>query len=262
MADGSRQWSSPTGPPSTAPPVAPLTGPPCAPPAAEPGAHAAMRSAVHDINNLLFAISGQSELIVDGAVDNAAEAAREILDAARTAAALCRRLLIDEPPAVDARLDVEAIVRRILRRAPPKDGPIDVSIDLAAPEPPGCDVLRLQQGLANLVSNAQAAMPNGGRLTVTTVIERLGCARVDTLGETLAPGRYWVLAVRDTGTGIAAGRLRQLFEPGYTTRSEPTAHGFGLSVVAEAARWHRGGVMVASTPGEGSRFAMWLPIGG
>lgn len=223
---------------------------------------AAMRSAVHDINNLLFAIAGQAELIAEGVVESTTEAAREIVEAARTAAALCRRLLIDEQPAAGVRLDVDGVVRRLMRRMPRGEAPLEVVIDLAAPEPPGCDVLRLQQALANLVSNAQAAMPDGGRLSVTAAVERLGSARVDTLGETLAPGRYWVLAVRDTGPGITAVGFAQLFEPGYTTRSEPKAHGFGLSVVADAARWHGGGVVVASTPGEGSRFAIWLPLRG
>lgn len=224
-------------------------------------APATVRSTVHDINNLLCVIAGQAELILDGSPDSPSDAAREILDALHTAAALCRRLLIDEAPAPGIALDIATVahgsVRRQHRRGSP---PPELVIELTPePDPPLCDVLRLHQALANLVSNAQAAMPAGGRISVQTSVERLTVATIDTLGHALPPGRYWVLSVSDTGAGISGGRLAQLFEPGYTTRAEPAAHGFGLSVVVEAARWHRGGIVVGSTAGVGSRFALWLP---
>lgn len=220
-----------------------------------------VRSTVHDINNLLCVIAGQAELILDGSPDSPSDAAREILDALQTAAALCRRLLIDEEPVPGLTLDIAAVVRDGVRRhrqhgATPPELVVELTTE---PDPPRCDVLRLHQAVANLVSNAQAAMPAGGRLSVRTSVERLAVATIDTLGHALPPGPYWVLAVSDTGAGISGGRLAQLFEPGYTTRADPEAHGFGLSVVIEAARWHRGGIVVASAAGLGSRFALWLP---
>lgn len=99
----------------------------------------------------------------------------------------------------------------------------------------------LHRALLNLVHNALEAMPQGGTLTLA------GHSRPDQVQ----------IEVRDTGSGIAAERLTQIFEPLYTTK--PGGTGLGLYIVQEILRAHGGQVTVASQPGQGTTFTLTLP---
>jgi CheY-like chemotaxis protein len=83
---------------------------------------------------------------------------------------------------------------------------------------------------------------------------------LDTLGQEIAPGRYAVVEVRDTGSGIAPELLSRIFDPFFTTKF--TGRGLGLAAVGGILRSHRGGITVESVPGEGSTFRVLLPVAG
>jgi signal transduction histidine kinase len=119
----------------------------------------------------------------------------------------------------------------------------EVAIDLAVEGAPevACDAAQIRRALLNLGRNALQACPPGARVT-------LACAAVD--GEVR-------LSVRDTGRGIPAEQLDEIFAPFYTTREQGT--GLGLAFVAEIARDHAGAVRVESRPGEGATFTLHLP---
>ena len=99
----------------------------------------------------------------------------------------------------------------------------------------------------NLARNALDAMPEGGRLTVTTA-------------RTSLDGRDGIeVVVADTGVGIAPENLEQIFNPFFTTKRDGV--GLGLSIVSKIVDDHRGRIRVTSEPGRGSRFTVFLPLG-
>jgi two-component system, NtrC family, sensor kinase len=123
---------------------------------------------------------------------------------------------------------------------------ITVEENLAAdlPEIEG-DRNQIQQCLMNLVFNAMESMPGGGKLAVTTSVDK-SASRVQA-------------AVTDTGCGIAPENISTIFEPFFSTKSPDKGVGLGLSVVYGIIREHRGTIYVDSTVGEGSTFTLTLP---
>jgi signal transduction histidine kinase len=119
------------------------------------------------------------------------------------------------------------------------------------------DPQRVDQVLVNLLSNAVKFTQPGGRVTI-------GCeVREGTLPGGTVPGRWTCIAVEDTGIGIGPEERERIFEPfiqvdsGYTRRHGGT--GLGLAISLRLARSMGGELVVESTPGEGSRFTLWLP---
>jgi hypothetical protein len=115
---------------------------------------------------------------------------------------------------------------------------------------------QLQQVIVNLCRNAAQAMGEAGRIDVSADAQDLRAARVFTSGE-LEPGAYARIAVSDAGPGFGEDVAKRLFEPFFTTR--PAGTGLGLATVRKIVSDHDGAVDVASTPGKGSRFEVWLP---
>ena len=120
------------------------------------------------------------------------------------------------------------------------------------------DPTQLHQVLLNLALNARDAMPNGGTLRFSardvTVDEQYARLYPDA-----APGRYVLLAVSDTGVGIAPQLIGRVFEPFFTTKEIGKGTGLGLSIVAGIVRSHGGFVNVFSELGRGARFEVHLP---
>ncbi|MDR0555092.1 MAG: PAS domain S-box protein [Treponema sp.] len=100
----------------------------------------------------------------------------------------------------------------------------------------------MKQALLNLIKNAIAAMPDGGRLTVTTEPEDMAIR----------------LVIQDTGVGISEENLSKIFEPYFTTKA--AGSGLGLTLVFKIIREHRGEVTVKSKEGEGACFIITLPV--
>jgi CheY-like chemotaxis protein len=122
------------------------------------------------------------------------------------------------------------------------------------------DAAQIEQVLMNLVLNAGDAMPGGGTLTIAT-----GTASTDDVrasGASFEPvsGRCAYVSVADTGSGMSPETLRRAFEPFFTTKERGT--GLGLATVATIVAQHEGGVAVASEPGRGTTFTVYLPFSG
>jgi two-component system, cell cycle sensor histidine kinase and response regulator CckA len=115
---------------------------------------------------------------------------------------------------------------------------------------------QLEQVLVNLVLNARDAMPAGGTLTIETG-ERVisGSSR----GRSIKPGRYIVLAVSDTGSGMDGDTLSHVFEPFFTSQAPGSRAGLGLSIVYGIVKQNGGVVRVSSEPGEGTTVKVFLP---
>jgi two-component system, cell cycle sensor histidine kinase and response regulator CckA len=115
---------------------------------------------------------------------------------------------------------------------------------------------QLEQILVNLVLNARDAMPSGGTLTVETGERQIsGSAR----GRSVRPGRYLVLAVSDTGTGMDGDTLTHVFDPFFTSQPAGSRSGLGLSIVYGIVKQSGGGVRVSSEPGQGTTVKVFIP---
>src|SRR5262249_42581896 len=114
------------------------------------------------------------------------------------------------------------------------------------------------QVLMNLAMNARDAMPHGGVLTIGASNVELGEQEAQTLPD-LKPGRFVVLTVADTGTGMTAETKRRLFEPFFTTKPVGESAGLGLSIVYGVVKQHGGEVSFSSESGLGSTFKIYWP---
>jgi signal transduction histidine kinase len=117
------------------------------------------------------------------------------------------------------------------------------------------DSAQLELALVNLIINARDAMPDGG--TIAVAARNAAAGDDDPLG--LRAGDYVVIAVSDSGTGIAPELIEQVTEPFFTTKDIGKGTGLGLSMVYGFARQSGGALDIASALGEGTRVEIWLP---
>jgi two-component system, cell cycle sensor histidine kinase and response regulator CckA len=208
--------------------------------------------AAHDFNNLLTVIIGHAELALTASRGQAQLDLAAILRAAEQATGLARQLLTlsrGESAEVESS-DLNAVAAetaRLLRRL--VNAAIEITDDLGEePLPVLVDRSQLEQLLLNLAVNARDAMPEGGRLTIRT-----GLAGTQDEREAR-------LVVEDTGVGITAAALGQIFEPFYTTKDPGKGTGLGLVTVQRIVRAGGGKIDVQSQPGVGTTFTVTLPL--
>ncbi len=123
------------------------------------------------------------------------------------------------------------------------------------------DATQIHQLLMNLGTNAVHAMPEGGKLSVALAAAEVVEKQQATTG-TVAPGAWIVLEVADEGTGIPAEILPRIFDPFFTTKEANVGTGLGLALVLRIAAAVGGVIDVASQPGVGTTFTVYLPRAG
>jgi len=219
----------------------------------------------HDFNNLLSVINGYGEMLLGSFAEADPRRARieEIVAAGRRAVGLTGQLLafsrrqIAEPRVVDLNAligETEKILRRLIGD--------DIVLDFA--RGPGLghvriDPVHLDQVLINLAVNARDAMPGGGTLRIETANAEVGTdfARLHPPTE---PGRYVVLSMTDTGTGMDTETQQHAFEPFYTTKGTGKGTGLGLATVYGIVKQSGGYVWIESATGKGTCFRIYLPL--
>ena len=218
----------------------------------------------HDFNNLLAVIQNyaafiREELGPDGPVTSDIE---QVISASRRAAALTRQLVmfsrkdVAAPEVVDLNavvLDMEKLLRRVIGDR------ISVQTELRAPLWRAVmDIGQLEQIIMNLALNARDAMPEGGTLTLAT-----GHAAVDRRTSLSTPGlrtgRYVVLTVSDSGSGIPPHIGERVFEPFFTTKDKGHGTGLGLATVFGIVKRGNGHIRFDSDEGFGTSFHVYLP---
>jgi PAS domain S-box-containing protein len=219
----------------------------------------------HDFNNLLTLINGYSRLLLDAMFpgDPSRDSLEEIHKAGERAAELTRQLLAFsrkqrlQPQVFDLNLVVTAM-RSILTRVVGED--LELCVELSAEAAMvRADPHQLEQVVMNLAVNARDAMAGGGSLRLETA-----CLEWDESFARLHPGarrgRYALLAVSDTGTGMDEETRRHLFEPFFTTKEAGKGTGLGLAMVLGIVEQSGGFIDVASELGRGTSFRIHLPM--
>ncbi|MCW8130133.1 MAG: response regulator [Planctomycetota bacterium] len=217
----------------------------------------------HDFNNLLMIIDGNLELVLGqpnltAQVRKNAEAARKATD---RAVDLTNQLLsFSRKRVLQARVfDLNQMIGEIgdlLRRV------IDARIELATSLAHGdtrvnADRSQIEQVILNLAVNARDAMPNGGRMTISTALFQHDGQ--DESLRRLEHGAYMLLSVADTGVGMDAITRKHVFEPFFTKKGKSKGSGMGLATVYGIVQQSQGTVLVESAPNCGSVFKVYLP---
>jgi two-component system, cell cycle sensor histidine kinase and response regulator CckA len=117
---------------------------------------------------------------------------------------------------------------------------------------------QIAQAIMNLASNARDAMPNGGRLTITASNIELTSDSTERRA-TMPVGKYVLLVVSDTGTGMDSRTQSHLFEPFFSTKEKGKGTGLGLATVYGIVKQSDGYVWVESEVGRGSNLKIYLP---
>jgi two-component system cell cycle sensor histidine kinase/response regulator CckA len=217
----------------------------------------------HDFNNILTAILGFSEILIDDAQPGSDTRLdlEAIQKAAQHGAALSRQLLaFSRRQMLDLKvLDLGEVVRnfeRMIGRV------LGEHIRWSAHADPDlwhvkADRGQLEQVLMNLAVNARDAMPEGGTLTVETRNVTIDGSAPDR--SLAAPGAYVRFSVKDTGVGMDADTQARIFEPFFTTKAPGRGTGLGLATVYGIVKQSGGVIDVESEPGQGTTFHIFLP---
>ena len=218
----------------------------------------------HDFNNILTVLMGygtllQMELDEDDPLQTYVE---NILTSSKKAVNLTASLLTFSrlKPVRLNPVDLGDAVRgteKLLKRLITED--IELKTRLAQKDlVVMADTTQIDQILFNLATNARDAMPKGGRLTIETSLAEIddGFARMHGLEK---PGRYAVLSVSDTGSGMDAATKEHIFDPFFTTKEAGKGTGLGLPTVYGIVKQHGGYINLYSEKGVGTTFHIYIP---
>jgi len=212
----------------------------------------------HEINNPLFGILTYARLVLRQLLkhdlpdrDEMAEQLQTIERESKRCGELVKNLLSfsRQAPSLREPNDLNTVVDRAVLLVKHKLAMqnIELAENLASDLPPvACDPNQIQQVILVLMVNASEAMPKGGRLEVSTAFD--------------PQTERALVRVKDNGSGIPPDVLPRIFDPFFTTKEDLNRTGLGLAVAQGIVEQHAGEITVHSTPGEGTEFAVALPV--
>jgi len=219
----------------------------------------------HDFNNLLTVILGNCSFLLNDIPKSDPRRAdvEQIRSTGERAANLTRQLLafgrkqIMQPKLLDLNaglMDMEKLLRRLIGENVGLTVCCAKGLALVKADPG-----QMEQVVMNLAINARDAMPKGGRLSIGT--SNVDIADIHPLDHDAAmpPGRYALITVSDTGTGMDAGALEHIFEPFFTTKGLGRGTGLGLATIYGIVKQSCGFIDVKSETGRGTTFKIFLP---
>jgi PAS domain S-box-containing protein len=219
----------------------------------------------HDFNNILNVIMGYGTMVMDNLEDGspAKKDMNEVIAAAERAADLTKRLLVlSRKQVVDVKrinineiiLGLQKLLVRIIREN------IQFNLGLAVRNLiVVADAGQIEQVLMNLAANARDAMPEGGRLTISTGLAQVDEENITAFGYG-KPGKYVLITVADTGQGMDSETQKKIFEPFFTTKCVGEGTGLGLAISYGIIKQHGGFITVYSEPEHGTVFKIYLPF--
>ncbi len=218
----------------------------------------------HDFNNLLMVIKGHAELLlnvlppsepssrkieqIDRAVDRASALTRQLL--------AFSRMQVLQPRV----MNLNGVVEEMGKLLPRLIGE-DIELVIRGSEDLGAiraDASQMEQVIMNLAVNARDAMPGGGRLLIETSNSELD-STYNARHPIVRQGKYVLLSVSDTGTGMDAETQAHIFEPFFTTKAQGKGTGLGLATVYGIVKQSGGFIWVYSELGRGTSFKIYLP---
>ncbi len=219
----------------------------------------------HDFNNILTTIIGYANVAkmkmkpgdaLHGPIDSILSSAERAANLTGSLLAFSRKQVIHPKP-----VNINMIVRgveKLLRHLIGEDVDLSTRLDDSNPVIMA-DTGQIEQVLLNLATNARDAMPHGGTIAITTqamdleedFVKRHGFGK---------PGRYALVSVSDTGTGMDTETKEKIFEPFFTTKETSRGTGLGLAIVYGIVKQHNGSISVYSQPGKGTTFNIYIPV--
>jgi PAS domain S-box-containing protein len=220
----------------------------------------------HDFNNILTVITGTIEILADAVKEEPqlAAIAKLIDEAAMRGADLTQHLLAfaRRQPLQPREIDVNALIVNTARLLRPTLGE-QIEIESVFRDE-SCfavvDPNQLVTAIINLAVNSRDAMTDGGKLIIETTAACLDEAYVSQFND-VPPGRYALIAVSDTGSGIPASIIDKVFEPFFTSKGPGKGTGLGLSMVYGFIKQSAGHIRIYSEEGHGTTIKMYLPPG-
>jgi hypothetical protein len=218
----------------------------------------------HDFNNVLTAIFGYADLLLDGFAlgDPRRADVEEIKRAADRAAGLTRQLLAFSRKQVmqPRRLNLNQVienVHKLLAKLLGDEIELRIQTDPALGEVKA-DPGQIEQVLMNLLANARDAMPEGGSVAIVTANQELLPGDATRLAG-LVQGSFVTLTVSDTGHGIPEDVRAHIFEPFFTTKAQGQGTGLGLATVYGIVKQSGGWIYLDEAPAPGASFKIYLP---
>ena len=219
----------------------------------------------HDFNNILFPILGISELMIDdfGPGSPEHESLKAIMNAGKRGKDLVQQILAigrqseQQPIPVQIQMVLKEVLK-LIRSTTPANVHIakDIQKDCGAVT---ADPTQLHQIAMNLITNASHAIEDDlGEIAVR--LKEVDLETEDFIRENMEPGRYAMLTVSDTGSGISPDIMDKLFDPYFTTKEQGKGTGLGLSVVHGIVKSYGGEIKVYSELGQGTSFHVYLPV--
>lgn len=219
----------------------------------------------HDFNNILQIVSNNSQLIMKefdktnplyGSLEEMVSAVGRGSNLTRSMLAFSRKQFMRIRPAELNQVLLESLP--LGEKLLPRGIHLDF-LPCGEPLPIAADTTLLQQVLFNLLSNARDAMPDGGIITISTCMVQPDAEQL-ALNCCSHQGMYACLSVTDEGCGIPEEIRNNIFDPFFTTKEVGKGTGLGLSMVFGTIKQHGGFITVASSPGSGSAFSVYVPI--
>lgn len=218
----------------------------------------------HDLNNMLCGISGATDLLLVSGLNEKQKSHVELIQRSMgNVSQLVKQLLGFSRNEKTERqpVNLNAVVRdsvALIRTAAVgmtfkiKLYPADIIVS--------ADPIQLQNVFINLGINARDAMADSGTLSYTTRLAELKLTRLTHSGLALSPGKYAVVEVSDTGTGIPDAVMERIFDPFFTTKEKGKGTGLGLAMVYGTVKDHQGAVDLHTQMGSGTVFEIYLPV--
>ncbi len=218
----------------------------------------------HDFNNILFPIIGMSEMLLEDLSPDSEEYgnAQEILAAGKRGSDLIKQILALGRQSENKMMPVHfhEILKEVLtlcRSTIPAN--IDITHEIQENVyPVTANPTQMHQLTMNLITNAYHAI-DGTSGTIHLTFKEIVLGLDDVKNYLLAPGRYALLSVSDTGSGIPKALIDKIFEPYFTTKEKGKGTGLGLAMVHGIVKEHQGDIKVYSETGRGTTFNVYLP---
>jgi signal transduction histidine kinase len=221
----------------------------------------------HDFNNVLASVMGSGD-IVKYRISEGQEIDPKFVDAIITCSKRAREMIVEllkyaRGKGMDRyplKLNDQITMLKKMASGFLSDD-IQINLELSEEDPVVVsNATQLHQVLLNMLTNAQDAMPKGGKLRIATGTAQISEHVAKKKGEWVNPGRYGVIYIEDTGIGMDEEVMKNIFKPFFTTKGSEKGTGLGLYNCFKIVKEHGGFIDVESEKGKGTLFKIYIPL--